>query len=110
MAGGAQITASGHVTGLLPAGAAAAAGVPVPSRIVGVDGVAVRSKAQVGAALSTAGSAVAFVFLTRDLPAAERGAAEAVAAAAAEPAADPWQVRASARRGSCSRPSHHLAS
>jgi hypothetical protein len=83
-----QISASGHVLGYAgERGAAEAAGVPVPSRVLrsapsphprcrrrgwggadaarrfrSVDGVAVRSKAQVGAALSTA---VNFIHLLR---------------------------------------------
>jgi hypothetical protein len=66
---GMEVTDSCHVTGFAGAGSVAAiAGVPVPSRIVEVGGIAVSTKAQLGGALAkaaAAGGAVAFVFLTK---------------------------------------------
>lgn len=67
---GMEVTDSCHVTGFAGTGSVAeAAGVPVPSRIVEVGGVAVSTKAQLGAALGKAhaagGAAVPFVFLTK---------------------------------------------
>jgi hypothetical protein len=107
---GMQITASGHVTGYASElGAAELAGVPVPSRVVSVDGAAVRGKAQIGAALSTAGSAVAFVFLTRDDPRAMCAeAAESQAQAAeADAAAEAWLGEDQVRRRHAAEPPSH---
>ena len=105
---GMHITASGHVTGYAgELGAAEQAGVPVPSRVISVDGAAVRSKAQIGVALSTAGSAVAFVFLTRDDPRAMCTEAAAAQAAEADAAAEAWLGEDQVRRCHAAEPPSH---
>ena len=66
---GMEVTDSCHVTGFAgEESVAKAAGVPVPSRIVEVGGIAVSTKQQLGQALVKAaatGGAVPFVFLTK---------------------------------------------
>ena len=63
-----KVADSCHVTGCTPGSVAEVNCVPVPSRIVEVNGVAVSDKAQMIAALKAAGSVaggVSFVFLTQ---------------------------------------------
>ena len=80
---GMSVADSCHVTGCTPGSVAERADVPVPSRIVEVNGVAVSDKAQMIAALKAAGDVpggVSFVFLTqRDKMVAPSGADTVVA-------------------------------
>ena len=79
---GMEITPDGRVPTVSLGGVAEAAGVPVPSRIVRVNGVDVGSKRDILAALRAAGTEAIFVFAT--------AGGSSVPLTAAEPAVSPW--------------------
>lgn len=60
---GLGVSDSGHVVSITEGSRAERVQVPVPSRIVMVDGQRVKNKKQIGAVLGTAGTTVEFVFL-----------------------------------------------
>ena len=62
---GLGVSDSGHVVSISAGSRAEQVNVPVPSRIIMVDGQRVKTKKQIGAVLGTAGTTVEFVFLAQ---------------------------------------------